>query len=143
CNLVKAGGLRRAVYLLLLFSFFAGQVGCTRSFYRRAADKEVNDILAEKDKFPEWKIEQFHVYPDPRARFADPTDPDHPPMPADDEGAYKLSPHSQGPGHPGVGHVEGNGYLEMVKAWHTENRADRDALKKQETAQAAQRDAVG
>lgn len=103
-------------------------VGCTRRFYRESADREVHDILAEKDKDERWKIEQFHVYADKRARFADTTNPDRPPMPPDDEGAWKNSPHPQKPGHhAGVGTVWGTGYLEIIKAWDAENRAERKA----------------
>ena len=76
---------------------------------------------------PAWKIDQYHVYPDPRARFADPTNPDRPPMPPDDPGAWDLSPHPQNPGHAGVGTVEGTAYLEMIKTWNDQNRAERGA----------------
>src|SRR5215469_15895180 len=89
---------RRLLCLLVSLGLLAGFGGCTRAFYRKAADREVEDILAEKDKYPAWRIEQFHVYPDPRARFADPTNPDRPPMPPDDPAAYCLSPHPQRPG---------------------------------------------
>jgi Outer membrane efflux protein len=115
----------RALYVLAVIGLLAGIDGCTRAFYRRQADNEVNDILAEKDRYPQWKIEQYHVYPDPRARFADPTNPDHPPMPPDDEATWKLSPHPQAPGYNGVGSVEGTGYLEMIQAWDVQNRAER------------------
>src|SRR5581483_12213910 len=111
----KLGRLRCFARPLFLATFVAASLvdsGCTRSFYRKRADVEVNDVLAEKDHFPDWKIDQWHVYPDPRARFADPTDPDHPPMPPDDPSAYDLSPHPQAPGHAGVGTVEGKAYLE-------------------------------
>jgi Outer membrane efflux protein len=113
------------LYVLAVIGLLAGIDGCTRAFYRRQADDEVNDILAEKDRYPEWKIEQYHVYPDPRARFADPTNPDHPPMPPDDEATWKLSPHPQAPGYNGVGSVEGTGYLEMIQTWDAQNRAER------------------
>src|SRR5207302_5501453 len=113
--------------LFLGLGLIASLGGCTRAFYRKAADKEVADVLQEKDKFHDWQIEQFHVYPDPRARFADPTNPDRPPMPPDDDAAYKLSPHPQHPGHSGVGRVEGTGYLEMIKAWDASNREERKA----------------
>jgi hypothetical protein len=122
------GGLRRALGLLLAGCLLAGG-GCTRAFYRRAADKEVNDVLAEKDKYPQWRIAQWHVYPDPRARFGDPTNPDRPPMPPDDPAAWDLSPHPQHPGHAGIGDVHGTAYLEMMKAWDTQNRAAREAAK--------------
>jgi hypothetical protein len=119
----------KACTLLLLSSLvlFPGVVGCTRSFYRKCADREVADILKEKDQFPAWRLEQFHVYPDPRARFADPTNPDRPPMPPDDPAAWDLSPHPQQPGHAGVRKIEGTGYLEMLKAWDGANRAERQA----------------
>jgi hypothetical protein len=112
---------RRGLGLLLICLILLA--GCTRRFYREAADKEVNAILAEKDRYPQWKIEQYHVYPDPRARFADPTNPDHPPMPPDDPAAWRLSPHPQHPGHAGVAWVEGKGYLELLRRWDEENRA--------------------
>jgi len=109
---------------MLLVLCVAGIGGCTRAFYRNSADREVNDILKEKDKYPDWKIEQYHVYCDPRARFANPGDnPDRPQMPPDDEAAWKLSPHSQKPGHKGTGVIEGTGYLEMIKLWDAQNRA--------------------
>ncbi|MBI1830288.1 MAG: hypothetical protein HYR84_02420, partial [Planctomycetes bacterium] len=118
---------------LVLVGLFLTLGGCTRSYYRRSADREVNDILAEKDKIPECKIEQMHVYPDSRARFADTTNPDHPPMPPDDEAAWKLSPHPQKPGHhAGVAQVWGTGYLDIIKTWDAENRAARQAGEKRE-----------
>jgi hypothetical protein len=124
-NLAKLAKMRPAVIIiLLLIGPFLGLAGCTRNFYRNAADDEVNDILCEKDKYPDWKIEQYHVYPDPRARFADTTDPDHPAMPPDDEATWKLSPHPQAPGKNGVGIVEGTGYLELMKAWDAINRSE-------------------
>src|ERR1700736_4031747 len=121
----KWGRLGWTMCLLVVLGLLVGIGGCTRAFYRRAADNEVNDILAEKDKIPGCKIEQFHVYSDPRARFADPTNPDRPPMPPDDDDAYKLTPHPQHPGTAGVGRVEGTAYLEIIKAWDEQNRAQR------------------
>jgi hypothetical protein len=118
--------LPRAVCALAVALLLAAIPACTRSFYRNCADKEVNDILAEKDKYPAWwKIQLWHVYPDPRARFADPTNPDRPPMPPDDPAADQLSPHPQQPGHAGVARVEGTGYLEIIKVWDAENREQR------------------
>ena len=116
------GRYRRAIWVSLAVGLIAGAGGCTRNFYRQSADREVNDILVEKDKYPAWKIEQYHVYPDPRARFADPTNPDRPPMPPDDEAAWAVSPHPQKPHHRGVANVEGTAYLEMIKVWDEQNR---------------------
>ncbi len=121
----KVGALRRVLCLLLAIGVLAGLEGCTRRFFRNAADKEVNDVLAEKDRYEAWKIDQFHVYPDPRARFADPTNPDRPPMPPDDDATRKLSPHPQSPGKAGVGNPHGTGWLDIIKAWDTENRTER------------------
>jgi outer membrane protein TolC len=101
-----------------------GNAGCTRHFFRKKADEEVAEVLAEKDKYPDWRIEQFHVYPDPRARFADPTNPDRPPKPPDDPAAYDLSPNPQRPPKAGVAEVEGEGYLELLAAWDAQNRAE-------------------
>jgi hypothetical protein len=106
--------------------------GCTRQFYRKFADRQVDGILKDKDQYEQWAIEQYHVYPDPRARFADPTRPDRPPMPPDDPAARSLSPNPQKPGHPGIAYIEGNLYLDVIAEWDAQNRAedaDEDLLK--------------
>ncbi len=102
-------------------------VGCTRRFFRKQVDREVDAILREKDVVPEGKIENMYVYPDPRARFADPANPDRPPMPPDDPLTKLLGPNPQKPGHAGVGNFEGTGYLEMLAEWDLVNRAMREA----------------
>jgi outer membrane protein TolC len=115
-----------ALSLLLV----AGTVGCTRHFFRKQADKEVAEVLTEKDRYPDWRIEQYHVYPDPRARFADPTNPDRPPMPPDDPAAWCLSPHPQRIPHAGVQYVDGTGYLALLAEWDEQNRAETAQAKK-------------
>ncbi len=65
---------KRGRFLLVLLvglAFLAGGAGCTRRFFRKRADEQVDALMAEKDKYPSWQIDQYHVYPDPRARFAD------------------------------------------------------------------------
>ncbi len=114
---------RRATCLVLAAAILAAQSGCTRNFYRKRADQEVDEILTEKDRYPDWHIDQFHVYPDPRARFADATCPDRPPMPPDDPAATDLAPNPQKPGKPGVASVTGYGYLDLLARWDEENRA--------------------
>jgi hypothetical protein len=130
-NLAKRGS-RRVLGLLLVVALLTGDGGCTRVFFRKSADREVNDILAEKDQFALWRIEQYHVYTDPRSRFADPTNPDRPPMPPDDDAAWKMSPHPQQPGKAGVANVQGLAYLEIVATWDAENRAELKAAEEAE-----------
>lgn len=108
---------------LLVAGLLWTAAGCTRRFYRERADREVHSVLRQKDRFPAWKIEQYHVYPDPRARFADPTNPDRPPMPPDDPAAKLLGPNPQKPGKAGIAWIEGTGYLELLAAFDAENRA--------------------
>jgi outer membrane protein TolC len=120
---LSKGQLLLAVPLSCLLAL----TGCTRAFYRQRADDQVAHILTQKDQFADWRIEQYHVYPDPRARFADQTDPDRPPMPEDDPAASKMSPHPQNPGKAGVANIEGRGYLELLDVWDTENRAEAEA----------------
>lgn len=106
----------------MLAVLLAGFGGCTRRFFRQRADNEVAAILKEKDVCPQWKLENYHAYPDPRARFADTTDPDHPPMPPDDPAAANLAPRPQKPGKPGIARVEGTGYLDLLRLWDAQNR---------------------
>ena len=106
--------LGAGAWFLMSLALALVPAGCTRRFYRDAADREVGSVLADKDKVPDWRIEQYHVYPDPRARFADPTNPDRPPMPPDDPAAHGSAPNPQKPGHAGVGRIEGAGYLKLL-----------------------------
>jgi hypothetical protein len=99
-------------------------VGCTRRFYRNASDRDVEQVLTEKNCFDPWRVEQWHVYPDPMARFADPTNPDRPPMPEDDPAARMMAPNPQVvPKKAGQYTIEGTGYLELLKQWDAVNRA--------------------
>src|SRR5690242_2094302 len=114
----RRGGVRSHLLLVVaLLPVLALPVGCTRRFFRKSADTEVNAVLAEKDRHmtPAEKIDQYHVYPDPLARFANPTNPDRPPMPPDDPQAAALSPHPQKPRHAGVAWIEGTGYLKLLE----------------------------
>jgi hypothetical protein len=113
---------RQLLKIALLIAFLVQGSGCTRVFFRNQADKEVAEILGDKDKYAAWSIDNFHVYPDPRARFADPTDQDFPPKPPDDPATYDLSPNPQKPGKAGVRRVEGDGYLQLIAKWDAENR---------------------
>ncbi|HEV3340538.1 MAG TPA: hypothetical protein VG125_09280 [Pirellulales bacterium] len=59
--------------------------GCTRTFWRGRADREVAYLVAEKSNNPRWALPPgFNLNMDPRSRYYDPTNPDHPPLPPDD-----------------------------------------------------------
>ena len=114
---------RRSIRLGVAAGILAQAVGCTRPFYRKQADEQVAEILGQKNKYPTWAIQNWHVYPDPRSRFGDPTNPDFPPKPPDDPAAINLAPNPQKPRKAGIAHVEGTAYLELLSQWDQENRA--------------------
>lgn len=117
------GRARSAQWLLVGLVCALLFTGCTRRFYRKWADKDVNVLLKRKDKFEAWRVENYHVYPDPRARFADPTNPDRPPMPPDDPAAKELSCNPQKPPKKaGIALVSGDQWLEILKGFDAENR---------------------
>lgn len=119
---------------LLLLGAVAGLPGCTRAFFRERADIDVDRLLVEKEADDRWRLLNYYIYPHPYARFADLTGQiDKPPMPPDDPSAWVLSPKPQKP--KAVFNSEGVGYLEMLAAFDTANRA---ALKKVSTASDAQ-----
>jgi hypothetical protein len=101
--------------------------------FRERADRDVAGVISQKNIFPDWKVENWHVYPDPRARFASPHNPDHPPYPPDDYAAWLLSPNPQKPHKKyGVGRFEGSGYLDIIAAWDAQNRAEDEAAERAE-----------
>src|SRR5262245_59426297 len=122
--LLPFGRAKRVLVAMAIAATFASGVSGCRSFARRCADKEVAQVLGEKDRNPDWKVENYHIYADPRARFSDPTNPDRPPMPPDDPAARNLSPNPQKPPHKaGVALVQGDGYLRLLAEWDTQNRS--------------------
>lgn len=131
----------RALTWLLIVTLLLQSSGCSRRFFRKHTDKEVAELLKEKDD-PLWSLDGFHVYPNPEARFADPSDPDRPPMPPDDPAAQCLSPNPQHPYHKsGIGAVGGVGYLERLDEWDTQNRADVAAREKARKEELEKQDA--
>lgn len=115
--------LRPQVYFLVALGVSTTAVGCTRKFFRERADIDAMAMIHEKDQDPRWRLTNYYVYPDSRARFADWSNPDRPPMPPDDQAAQALSPIPQKPGKPGVAYIVGKDYLEVLAAWDSENRA--------------------
>ncbi len=109
--------------LLLSAVGLTAAAGCSREHFRARVDKDVEAVISQKNLFPDWKVENWHAYPDPRARFADPSCPDAPPYPPDDYAASSTSPNPQRPGRGGAGRYEGDGYLKVLAGWDAQNRA--------------------
>lgn len=77
----------RAASLLLLTLLIAA-VGCTRSHYRRAADRQSYAIVEQREELnPAFDIGRTQVEPPPGSRLADLFNPDRPPKPPDDPAA--------------------------------------------------------
>jgi hypothetical protein len=69
----------------LLLPILIASAGCTRTFWRGRADREVAYLVAEKSNNARWALPAgFNLNMDPRSRYYDPTNPDHPPLPPDD-----------------------------------------------------------
>jgi hypothetical protein len=140
-----SGPARRALLATAAALALVVGPGCSRKFFRERADNDVAGVLTQKNIFPQWGIKNWHVYPDPRARFADPTNPDRPPYPPDDYAAKILSPNPQRPDkHSGAGRFEGSEYLTVLAQWDAENRAvaaAEEAAEKKKDAQPDQKDA--
>jgi hypothetical protein len=73
------------VWLLL-----AGISGCSLKYYRNQANDEVDCLVAQKSNDPRWAYLNYNIFMDPRARYYDPTSPDHPPMPKDDPASHRF-----------------------------------------------------
>jgi len=81
------------VRALCCWCLLVAVVGCSRTRYRLAADRDATAILAEKSACQPWQLPAaFSVYPDPRSRFFDFTPTDDPllPVPAPQLYAYRL-----------------------------------------------------
>jgi outer membrane protein TolC len=83
--------------------------GCTRTFYRNWADAETYGEVQERNNDPRWEVDKLTVYGDPRARFYDPYNPDHPPLPPDDPAAAQYMVRADG--------------IKGYKGWHKDGDA--------------------
>lgn len=63
---------------------------CTRPYYRRQADREVNCIIDHKAMAVGEAPGQYRIDVDPKSRMFDPNSPDCPPMPPDDPISHQL-----------------------------------------------------
>ena len=98
--------------------------GCSRERFRSRADNDVVGVITQKNVYPAWEPKNWHVYPDPRSRFADSPYPDYPAFPGDDDAAWELSPNPQRPGRGGAGRIENDEYVRIIEAWDAQNRAE-------------------
>src|SRR2546425_175779 len=76
------------VFILIILA--ALMAGCSRGYYRRQADKETYEAIAQRNNDPRWAVPRIEVNPPPESRLHDPADPDHPPMPPDDPAANRY-----------------------------------------------------
>ncbi len=82
--------IRFSILACLLVFIQATGSGCGRRHYLRQADQETYATLAQKTQGAPWQPPaNYSVYPDPRARFADPTDPAFPQLPPVGPRLYK------------------------------------------------------
>ena len=90
----------------LVCAVMAG-AGCSQSEYRLQADREAYSTIAERNGDPRWAAEDYSIDIDPRSRYFDAYDPDHPPMPADDPTSQQYMRLVNG--HEGWEHWQDNG----------------------------------
>jgi outer membrane protein TolC len=64
--------------------------GCSRQFWRKQADTDSYNAIAEKLNNPHWQLPRINLTPDQRSRFFDPYDPDKQPLPPDDPAAHEF-----------------------------------------------------
>ena len=79
---VKWGFLLLTTYLVVC--------GCSRAIYREQADRQVEEILAEKVTDQRWHLPDTSIQPDATSRFFNEQDPDCPPLPPGDTVADEI-----------------------------------------------------
>ncbi|MHC4431666.1 MAG: hypothetical protein ACYTBS_07490 [Planctomycetota bacterium] len=87
CAVHQLGSLELRV---LLVSVVIAVGGCSRTEHRLQADLEAYDVIAERNADPRWHSSDYSIEIDPRSRYFDPCDPDHPPMPQDDPSSHQY-----------------------------------------------------
>src|SRR5262249_5014873 len=100
------GGCMRTIAVFVLAGLLCG---CTRSYYRRSADKETYRDIEQRNGDPQWHLPRIIIDPAPESRLYDPDNPDHPRMPPDDPAADRY-----------VVWVEG---MKAYKKWHRDGDA--------------------
>ena len=98
------GLARKRLLKVVLGALLVTLPGCSRSFWRQQADRDVYEAISERMNDPRWQLPRVDVGADPDSRFFDPYDPDKAPLPPDDPSAHEYMHCSDGIG----------GY----KSWH-------------------------
>ena len=104
----------------IIFAFILATVGCTRVHYHRQADREVTTILNQKNMPGRWGLPGFRLEYDPRSRYFDPTNPDHPPMPPDDPYSHVFMHYVDGKRGARNYHVDGDLKSLPNPGWRTQ-----------------------
>ena len=89
CKLVTQQ--RSQLTMMVVMAIVAIVSGCSRSLYRRQADREAHYLIREKSLGTPWEIpDSYTIQPDVRSRFFDPTDPDFPTLPPAGPNLYQY-----------------------------------------------------
>ncbi len=94
---------RQLVLLMSLATLMLS--GCSRSFWRRQADKDSYRAIEQHFTDGRWLLPRIGLTPDPRSRFFDPYSPDTPPLPPDDPASSIYMQCADG--------------IKGYKSWHT------------------------
>ncbi len=96
--------LPRLSFYLTITALLGVGVGCTRSLYRKRADRESYAAIAGKSSMlpPELQLRNPVIEPDPESRFFSEFNPDHPPMPPDDPLSHHFMVRVAGKSGPSV-----------------------------------------
>ncbi len=106
-----------ATWSLALALLAASIAGCTRAYYRKSADREVNRLISDKADDPRWALTLPSVQAPEDSRLFDPGDPDHPPMPPDDPASHELMERVDGKRGPSSWRSSTDGGPVVSDAW--------------------------
>jgi len=100
--------------VVVVLALIACSIGCTRAYYRRHADEETYDAIAERTDDPQWPVGNTSIDAPPESRLYDPFDPNRPPMPPDDPAAQRYMIRSDG--HRGSLHWHDDGDADYIES---------------------------
>jgi outer membrane protein TolC len=119
--------LPRLSFYLTITALLGVGVGCTRSLYRKRADRESYSAIAAKSSMlpPELQLRDPVIEPDPESRFFSEFNPDHPPMPPDDPLSHHFMVRVAGKSGPSVWRANNPDDPDRDAAWR--ERLPKDA----------------